>query len=45
MEKKIQLDLGHVKIVELLIKNGAKVDIKNIYGKTPLYLAARFGKS
>lgn len=43
--EKIQLDLGHVKIVELLIKNGAKVDIKNIYGKTSLYLAARFGMS
>jgi ankyrin repeat protein len=34
---------GHKKIVELLLKRGAKVDVANIYGLTPLMHAARNG--
>ena len=34
---------GHKEIVELLLANGAGVNIKNNEGKTPLYFAAQMG--
>lgn len=38
------IDPGHAKIVQLLIENGADVNIKNNEGLTPLHAAADFGK-
>lgn len=34
---------GHEKIVQLLIKNGADVNLKNDEGLTPIHAAAEFG--
>jgi ankyrin repeat protein len=33
------VDAGNISIIELLLRNGANVDIKDIYGITPLYRA------
>lgn len=36
--------LGHAQIVQLLLKNGADINIKSNQGLTPLHGAAEFGK-
>lgn len=37
---------GHNKIVEMLLKNGANVNLKNEFeAKTALHAAAKFGKT
>lgn len=35
---------GHERIVQLLIKNGSDVNVKNNEGLTPLHAAAEFGR-
>lgn len=35
--------IGHAKIVQLLLKKGADVNLKNDHGLTPLHGAAEFG--
>ena len=36
----IAADKGHYKFVELILKHGANVDVKNKKGNSPLWLAA-----
>lgn len=36
---------GHLEIVEILIKNGAAVDVSDDYGRTPLFFATFAGNS
>lgn len=40
----IAADKGHYKFVELILRHGANVDVKNKKGNSPLWLAAN-GKS
>ena len=40
----IAADKGHYKFVELILRHGAHVDVKNKKGNSPLWLAAN-GKS
>lgn len=35
--------IGHEKVVQLLIQNGADVNLKNDQGLSPLHAAAEFG--
>lgn len=37
--------LGHYKIVDLLIKNAADIEVKNSEGETPLILASKQGEN
>lgn len=37
--------LGHAKIVEILIKNGANINRQDPMGQTPLHLAVKSGNS
>lgn len=36
-------DRGHVNIIELLLKNGANIDLQDVDGQTPLHYAASCG--
>ncbi len=40
----VLLCLGHLSIVECLLKNGATVDAARTDGSTPLYIASQKGK-
>ncbi|CAK9297911.1 unnamed protein product [Gordionus sp. m RMFG-2023] len=39
----IAADKGHIKFVELLVQNGAQIEVKNKKGNSPLWLAANGG--
>ncbi|CAI6080125.1 unnamed protein product [Clonostachys chloroleuca] len=39
----VALDRGHDEIVHLLLQAGADADARNVYGETPLYVAAERG--
>lgn len=41
--KQISIFSGHRAIVELLLKKGANINVKNMNGNTPLIEAARWG--